>query len=64
MSLIRSKNDDFGTNLLTGKYKDSMLGQTFQQLIEVVEKSRQNNEDYTPLWFQISLKATVNKSFG
>ncbi|WP_232012589.1 response regulator [Vibrio aphrogenes] len=43
------KNDDFGTNLLTGKYKDSMLGQTFQQLIEVVEKSRQNNEDYTPL---------------
>ncbi|WP_105900757.1 response regulator [Vibrio gangliei] len=43
------KNDDFGTNLLTGKHKDSMLGQTFKRLTEVVKASRQNNEDYTPI---------------
>ncbi|TVO38830.1 response regulator [Vibrio algivorus] len=44
-----NKNDEFGTNLISGKYKDSPLGHTFQQLIATVKESRKNNEDYTPI---------------
>lgn len=43
------KNDEFGTNLLDGKYKGSSLGKTFQQLTKTVKESRKNNEDYTPV---------------
>ncbi|MCC4820219.1 hybrid sensor histidine kinase/response regulator, partial [Vibrio lentus] len=42
------KRDDYGTNLLTGKYKDSNLGVTFQRLAKDVKDKRKSNEDYTP----------------
>ncbi|CAH6929184.1 Chitin catabolic cascade sensor histidine kinase ChiS [Vibrio chagasii] len=43
------KNDDYGTNLLTGKYKDSNLGITFKRLAKDVTDRRKSNEDYTPV---------------
>ncbi|KJY83663.1 histidine kinase [Vibrio galatheae] len=43
------KHDNYGTNLLTGKYKDANLGQTFAKLKEMVTSKRKTNEDYTPL---------------
>ncbi|MGF1753562.1 response regulator [Vibrio makurazakiensis] len=43
------KNDNFGTNLLSGRYKDSNLGQTFKRLDDEVTQERKNNEDYTPV---------------
>lgn len=45
------KDDNFGTNLLSGKYKNSALGQTFAKLKKTVLESRKNNEDYTPVIF-------------
>lgn len=43
------KNDNFGTNLLTGKYKDANLGQTFSKLRSLVTEKRKTNEDFTPV---------------
>ncbi|KGY12341.1 histidine kinase [Vibrio tubiashii] len=43
------KHDNFGTNLLNGKYKDANLGKTFAKLRETVSAKRKDNEDYTPL---------------
>ncbi|MDK9759455.1 hybrid sensor histidine kinase/response regulator, partial [Vibrio sp. D173a] len=43
------KQDNYGTNLLTGKYKDSNLGLTFQKLAKDVTEKRKTNEDYTPV---------------
>ncbi len=43
------KNEDFGTNLLTGEYKDNVLGDTFRQLKELVTERRKTNQDYTPV---------------
>ncbi|WP_070962327.1 response regulator [Vibrio sonorensis] len=43
------KHDNFGTNLLTGKHKDSNLGQTFQKLQTLVTEKRKNNEEFTPV---------------
>ncbi|RSD31041.1 response regulator [Vibrio pectenicida] len=43
------KHDNFGTNLLTGRYKDSHLGETFHKLKAEVTKERQTNEEYTPV---------------
>lgn len=43
------KHDNFGTNLLTGRYKGSHLGETFHKLKAEVTKERQTNEEYTPV---------------
>ncbi len=43
------KNEDFGTNLLTGEYKDNVLGDTFRQLKDLVTERRKTNQDYTPV---------------
>ncbi|MGR5267892.1 response regulator [Vibrio astriarenae] len=43
------KNSDYGTNLLTGRYRDENLGQTFKQLRDLVTEQRQTNEDFTPV---------------
>jgi len=43
------KHDNYGTNLLTGAYKDSNLGKTFQRLADEVTEKRKSNEDYTPV---------------
>ncbi|MCR9420535.1 response regulator [Vibrio sp. RM-69-4] len=43
------KHDNYGTNLLTGKYKDSNLGKTFRQLEQQVGEQRKINEEYTPV---------------
>lgn len=43
------KNSDYGTNLLTGRYKDENLGQTFAHLRELVTEQRKTNEDFTPV---------------
>ncbi|MBY8073865.1 response regulator [Vibrio fluvialis] len=43
------KNANYGTNLLTGKFKDSNLGQSFRQLEQQVSEHRKTNEDYTPV---------------
>ncbi|MCZ4372976.1 response regulator [Vibrio diazotrophicus] len=44
-----NKNEEFGTNLFSGKFKDANLGQTFQRLEETVSEQRKNNEDFTPV---------------
>ncbi|MCX2788874.1 response regulator [Vibrio sp. Sgm 5] len=46
-----NKDDNYGTNLLTGSYKDSALGRTFKRLSEDVNARRKVNEDYTPVVF-------------
>ncbi|MFM2588896.1 response regulator [Vibrio sp. TBV020] len=43
------KYDNYGTNLLTGKYKDANLGQTFAKLQSLVTEKRKTNEDFTPV---------------
>ncbi|MCG3730003.1 response regulator [Vibrio cincinnatiensis] len=43
------KYDNYGTNLQTGRYKDSNLGTTFQHLEKIVTENRKINEDYTPV---------------
>ncbi|WP_367988184.1 response regulator [Vibrio sp. NTOU-M3] len=43
------KYDNYGTNLLNGKYKDANLGKTFQKLKVQVAEKRRSNEDYTPV---------------
>lgn len=43
------KHDNFGTNLLTGKYKDENLGKTFAKLKTFVSEKRKTNEDFTPV---------------
>ncbi|WP_394247699.1 ATP-binding protein [Vibrio profundi] len=43
------KHENYGTNLLTGAYKDSNLGKTFQRLADEVTEKRKSNEDYTPV---------------
>lgn len=43
------KHGNYGTNLLTGKYKDSNLGKTFRQLEQQVSEQRKTNEEYTPV---------------
>ncbi|MFG0888930.1 response regulator [Vibrio sp. CJQ_6] len=43
------KRENYGTNLLTGRFKDSNLGQTFRQLEQQVSEHRKTNEDYTPV---------------
>ncbi|MEF1254655.1 MULTISPECIES: response regulator [unclassified Vibrio] len=43
------KYDNFGTNLLTGKYKDANLGHTFTKLRNLVTEKRKTNEDFTPV---------------
>lgn len=43
------KHDNYGTNLLTGHYKDSNLGITFKKLADEVQSKRKSNEDYTPV---------------
>lgn len=43
------KYDNYGTNLLTGRYKNSNLGTTFQHLEQIVTENRKLNEDYTPV---------------
>ncbi|EMR38018.1 response regulator, partial [Vibrio harveyi] len=44
-----NKDDNYGTNLLTGRYKDTALGRTFKRLSEDVSARRKVNEDYTPV---------------
>ncbi|CAM2896775.1 response regulator [Vibrio mytili] len=44
-----NKDDNYGTNLLTGIYKDSALGKTFKRLAHDVNERRKVNEDYTPI---------------
>ncbi|WP_114784983.1 response regulator [Vibrio tetraodonis] len=43
------KYDNFGTNLLTGRYKNTHLGNTFKKLTDEVTKERKTNEEYTPI---------------
>ncbi|WP_428771375.1 response regulator [Vibrio sp.] len=43
------KHDNFGTNLVSGQYRNSNLGQTFQTLTQLMENQQQGNEDYTPV---------------
>ncbi|WP_394127853.1 response regulator [Vibrio hepatarius] len=43
------KYDNYGTNLLTGKYKDANLGKTFAKLNSLVTEKRKTNEDFTPV---------------
>ncbi|MEH0742024.1 response regulator [Vibrio cholerae] len=43
------KHDNYGTNLLSGRYKDQNLGKTFQALRKQVTERRKTNEDYTPV---------------
>ncbi|MEL7291358.1 MAG: response regulator [Pseudomonadota bacterium] len=43
------KHDYFGTNLLSGRYKDDNLGQTFSKLRNLVNAKRKTNEDFTPV---------------
>ncbi|WP_372377288.1 response regulator [Vibrio natriegens] len=43
------KDDNYGTNLLTGRYKDAALGRAFQRLANDVSERRKVNEDYTPI---------------
>ncbi|ENO2183759.1 response regulator [Vibrio alginolyticus] len=44
-----NKDDNYGTNLLSGPYKDSALGKTFKRLADDVTERRKVNEDYTPV---------------
>lgn len=44
-----NKDDNFGTNLLSGRYKYTALGKTFKRLSEDVSARRKVNEDYTPV---------------
>ncbi|PJC85046.1 hypothetical protein CSW98_16845 [Vibrio sp. HA2012] len=44
-----NKNDDFGTNLLTGIYRNSNLGKTFRTLQQTVAQSHKDIEEYTPV---------------
>ncbi|MCW8332257.1 response regulator [Vibrio paucivorans] len=43
------KHDYYGTNLVSGKYKDENLGKTFQQLKQLVTEKRRTNEEFTPV---------------
>ncbi|MCJ2378685.1 response regulator [Vibrio sp. ZSDZ34] len=43
------KHDYFGSNLLSGRFKDELLGQTFRHLQEEVKQKRKKNEEYTPV---------------
>ncbi|KJY88896.1 histidine kinase [Vibrio neptunius] len=43
------KNDNYGTNLLTGRFRETNLGSTFHELKTQVTKKRKSNEDYTPV---------------
>lgn len=43
------KYDNYGTNLLSGKYKDANLGKSFLKLRELVTEKRKTNEDFTPV---------------
>ncbi len=43
------KYDNYGTNLLTGKYTDDNLGKTFKKLRNLVNEKRKTNEDFTPV---------------
>lgn len=44
-----NKDDNYGTNLLSGRYKNSSLGKAFRRLAEDVNERRKVNEDYTPV---------------
>ncbi len=44
-----NKNQEYGTNLFSGKFKDANLGKTFQRLEQDVSEQRKTNEDYTPI---------------
>ena len=44
-----NKDDNYGTNLLSGPYKNSALGKTFKYLNDDVTERRKVNEDYTPV---------------
>ncbi|MDE1242025.1 response regulator [Vibrio aestuarianus] len=43
------KHDNYGTNLLTGKYKDSNIGKTFRRLTQEVNEHHKSNGEYTPV---------------
>lgn len=43
------KYDNYGTNLLTGKYKDSNIGKTFRRLTQEVNEHHKSNGEYTPI---------------
>ncbi|NUW68507.1 response regulator [Vibrio coralliilyticus] len=43
------KHDNYGTNLLTGRFRDTNLGRTFHKLKTQVTEKRKSNEDYTPV---------------
>ncbi|MDF2154990.1 response regulator [Vibrio sp. CAU 1672] len=43
------KSDNYGTNLLNGKYQGTALGRTFRRLSHDVTEKRKDNEDYTPV---------------
>ncbi len=43
------KHENYGTNLLSGKFQDSNLGQTFNKLRQLVKEKRKTNEDFTPV---------------
>ncbi|NGZ12225.1 response regulator [Vibrio aestuarianus] len=43
------KYDNYGTNLLTGKYKDSNIGKTFRRLTQEVSEHHKSNGEYTPV---------------
>ncbi|WP_159739330.1 response regulator [Vibrio atypicus] len=43
------KYDNYGTNLLSGKYQEANLGKTFQKLRTLVTEKRKTNEDFTPV---------------
>ncbi|WP_260259866.1 hybrid sensor histidine kinase/response regulator [Vibrio intestinalis] len=45
------KHDNYGTNLLTGKYRDDNLGKAFKTLHDKVTATRKTNEEYTPVIF-------------
>ncbi|MGR5452474.1 ATP-binding protein [Vibrio alfacsensis] len=44
-----NKDENYGANLLTGRYKETALGRTFKHLSEDVSARRKINEDYTPV---------------
>ncbi|MCK6262388.1 response regulator [Vibrio sp. ZSDE26] len=43
------KYDYYGTNLVSGKYKDRNLGETFQKLKATVKEKHATNPDFTPV---------------
>ncbi|MDN3609094.1 response regulator [Vibrio ostreicida] len=45
-----NKYDNYGTNLLTGRYRETNLGETYYKLSTLVAEKRKTNQDYTPIF--------------